>query len=103
MRQKGVLFKTFEMKVSYNDVAISKDSMVGLVQFHVEENSDIILGVSIVSVRAANLISDIKLVMQSRTGPMLNPVFRSSCFVKLCTRIKPDCCVPSLVRWCSYF
>ncbi|CAN8067138.1 unnamed protein product [Agarophyton chilense] len=68
MKEKGIRFKTFEKHFDDNDRAICDGTTVGMVRIHVEEKSDTILGASIVGVGAGNMISEITLAMQSKTG-----------------------------------
>lgn len=68
MKERGIPFKTFEKEFSDNDRAICDSSTLGLVRIHVEEKSDTILGASIVGDGAGNMISEITLAMQSKTG-----------------------------------
>ncbi|KAI0558906.1 Pyridine nucleotide-disulfide oxidoreductase [Gracilaria domingensis] len=68
MKEKGIRYKTFEKHFDDNDRAICDGSTVGMVRVHVEEKSDSILGASIVGAGAGNMISEITLAMQSKTG-----------------------------------
>ncbi|KAI0560228.1 Pyridine nucleotide-disulfide oxidoreductase [Gracilaria domingensis] len=68
MKEKGIRYKTFEKHFDDNDRAICDGTTVGMVRIHVEEKSDSILGASIVGAGAGNMISEITLAMQSKTG-----------------------------------
>lgn len=68
MKEKGILYKTFEKEFSDNDRAICDGATTGMVRVHVEEKSDVILGASIVGENAGNMISEFTLAMQSKTG-----------------------------------
>lgn len=68
MKEKGISYKTFEKHFDDNDRAICDGTTTGMVRIHVEERSDVILGASIVGAGAGNMISEITLAMQSRTG-----------------------------------
>lgn len=68
MKEKGIAFKTFEKHFSDNDRAICDGATLGMVRIHVEEKSDVIIGASIVGEGAGNMISELTLAMQSKTG-----------------------------------
>lgn len=68
MIEKEIGFRTFEKHFNDNDRAICDSATLGMVRIHVEEKSDVILGASIVGVGAGNMISEITLAMQSKTG-----------------------------------
>lgn len=68
LKRENTAFKTFEKEFAENDRAICDDSTTGLVRIHVEEKSDAILGATIVGANAGNMISEITLAMQSKTG-----------------------------------
>lgn len=68
MEEKKIAYKTFEKEFADNDRAICDGETVGMVRIHVEEKSDTILGASIVGSQSGNMISEITLAMQSKTG-----------------------------------
>lgn len=68
MKEKGILYKTFEKHFDDNDRAICDGTTEGMVRIHVEAKSDTIIGASIVGNNAGNMISEITLAMQSGTG-----------------------------------
>lgn len=68
LKRQGITYKTFEKPFSDNDRAICDSATQGLVRVHVEDKSDVILGASIVGKGAGNMISEITLAMQSKTG-----------------------------------
>lgn len=68
MKRENIAFKTLEKEFSDNDRAICDDATTGLVRIHIEEKSDTILGATIVGANAGNMISEITLAMQSKTG-----------------------------------
>jgi pyruvate/2-oxoglutarate dehydrogenase complex dihydrolipoamide dehydrogenase (E3) component len=65
---KGIKYVTFEKHFSDNDRAICDGDKVGMVRIRVEENSDKILGATIIGKNAGNMISEITLAMQSNVG-----------------------------------
>lgn len=68
MKEKNIRYKTFDKHFSDNDRAICDGTTQGMVRIHVEEKSDVILGASIVGANAGNMISELTLAMQSKTG-----------------------------------
>lgn len=68
MKEKGIAYKTFEKHFSDNDRAICDGTTLGMVRVHVEEKSDKILGASICGENAGNMISELTLAIQSKTG-----------------------------------
>lgn len=68
MKEKGIGYKTFEKHFDDNDRAICDGTTQGMVRIHVEEKSDKILGASICGMNAGNMISEITLAIQSKTG-----------------------------------
>lgn len=68
MKEKGIAYKTFEKHFDDNDRAIADGTTLGMVRIHVEEKSDKILGASICGENAGNMISELTLAIQSKTG-----------------------------------
>lgn len=68
LEEKKIAYKTFEKEFSDNDRAICDGETDGFVRIHVEDKSDTILGASIVGANAGNMISELTLAMQSKTG-----------------------------------
>lgn len=68
MKVKNIRYRTFEKKFADNDRAICDGATQGLVRIHIEEKSDVIIGASIVGAGAGNMISEVTLAMQSKTG-----------------------------------
>lgn len=65
---KGIKYRAFEKKFEDNDRSICDGETIGMVRIIVESSSDRILGASIVGKGASNMISEITIAMQSRTG-----------------------------------
>eukprot|EP00177_Eucheuma_denticulatum_P003913 GFKZ01007075.1.p1 GENE.GFKZ01007075.1~~GFKZ01007075.1.p1 ORF type:complete len:688 (-),score=132.43 GFKZ01007075.1:377-2401(-) len=68
MKEQGIAYKTFEKHFDDNDRAICDGTTEGMVRIHVEEKSDRILGASICGEGAGNMISELTLAIQSKTG-----------------------------------
>ena len=66
--ERGIKFKTFTRPFAEVDRAIVEGVSEGFVRIHVKEGSDEILGASIVHPHAGDMISEITLAMQSKTG-----------------------------------
>lgn len=68
MKEKGIVYNTFEKEFADNDRAICDGSTLGMVRIHVDAKSDSIIGASIAGENAGNMISEITIAMQSGVG-----------------------------------
>ena len=68
LEDRGITYKTFTRPFAEVDRAIVEGETEGFVRIHVKEGTDQILGASIVHPHAGDMISEITLAMQSKTG-----------------------------------
>lgn len=61
-------YKTFKRELSHVDRAILDGQTAGFVKIHCKKGGDQILGATVVGEHAGDLISEITLAMQSKTG-----------------------------------
>jgi pyruvate/2-oxoglutarate dehydrogenase complex dihydrolipoamide dehydrogenase (E3) component len=66
--EKGIKYRVIEKHFKDNDRAICDDETEGFVRFRIDAKTDAILGASIVGKGAGNMISEVTLAMQSKTG-----------------------------------
>jgi pyruvate/2-oxoglutarate dehydrogenase complex dihydrolipoamide dehydrogenase (E3) component len=66
--ERGIKYKTFTRRFAEVDRAIVEGETDGFVRVHVKQGTDQILGASIVHPHAGDMISEITLAMQSKTG-----------------------------------
>ncbi len=67
-REKGIAVATFIVRMNDVDRAITDGEQEGFVKIHVKEDSDTILGATIVAPHAGEMISEISLAMVSNVG-----------------------------------
>jgi pyruvate/2-oxoglutarate dehydrogenase complex dihydrolipoamide dehydrogenase (E3) component len=68
LEERGIRYKTFTRRFAEVDLAIVEGETEGFVRVHVKQGTDEILGASIVHPHAGDMISEITLAMQSKTG-----------------------------------
>lgn len=68
MVERGIKFRTFTRPFAEVDRAIIEGETEGFVRIHVKEGTDQILGASIVHPHAGDMIGEVTLAMQSKTG-----------------------------------
>jgi pyruvate/2-oxoglutarate dehydrogenase complex dihydrolipoamide dehydrogenase (E3) component len=68
LKEKGIEFRIIEKHFKNNDRAITDDATQGMVRIRVGSKTDQIYGATIVGNNAGNMISEITLAMQTKTG-----------------------------------
>ena len=71
LQERGIKFTTFEKSLEHIDRCILDGETDGFLKVHVRQGSDEILGATIVSSHAGDIISELTLAMQTKTGTLL--------------------------------
>ena len=72
LQERGIKFTTFEKSLEHIDRCILDGETDGFLKVHVRQGSDEILGATIVSSHAGDIISELTLAMQTKTGTLLH-------------------------------